>query len=320
MNALNTIKFFDEIRESKNVLVAGAGGGFDIYSGIPIIVNLINGGKNVIVGNLSFTSLSETTSKAEFPYCYSINSSDQDLSGRNYFPEKHLKAWLDRNSISIDVFAFERIGVISLKESYKYLKKKYQIDTVILVDGGTDSLMFGDEEGLGTPQEDMCSISAVYQIDFNKRILLCLGFGIDHYHGVSHYRFLENVSELSRIGGYWGLFQITAEMTESNMFIDAIQYANSRMIGMESIVANSIMNALNGNYGDYHFNERTRNSELWINLLMTIYWCFDLEKVAKKIKYLDLISKTKTIGEMNSIISKFRQDLDDFRLNKNIPI
>ena len=29
------------------------------------------------------------------------------------------------------------------------------IDTIILADGGTDSLMCGDEEELGTPTEDM---------------------------------------------------------------------------------------------------------------------------------------------------------------------
>lgn len=31
-------------------------------------------------------------------------------------------------------------------------------------DGGTDSLMFGNESGLGTPSEDMSSIAAVYDL------------------------------------------------------------------------------------------------------------------------------------------------------------
>ena len=33
------------------------------------------------------------------------------------------------------------------------------VDTLVLVDGGTDSLMRGDEEGLGTPHEDIASLA-----------------------------------------------------------------------------------------------------------------------------------------------------------------
>lgn len=39
-----------------------------------------------------------------------------------------------------------------------------EIDCVILVDGGTDSLMRGDEVELGTPTEDMSSIAAIHQL------------------------------------------------------------------------------------------------------------------------------------------------------------
>ncbi len=42
------------------------------------------------------------------------------------------------------------------------------IDCVILVDGGTDSLMRGDEKQLGTPTEDMTSIAAVSMLDSVK--------------------------------------------------------------------------------------------------------------------------------------------------------
>ena len=41
------------------------------------------------------------------------------------------------------------------------LIEQLQLDTIILVDGGTDSLMRGDEAKLGTPEEDMASIAAV---------------------------------------------------------------------------------------------------------------------------------------------------------------
>ena len=38
-------------------------------------------------------------------------------------------------------------------EVYEALVKELQVDAIILADGGTDSLMQGDEDGLGTPME-----------------------------------------------------------------------------------------------------------------------------------------------------------------------
>jgi len=302
------------------ILIAGAGGGFDIFCGIPLYFNLIQQGKKVIIANFSFTWFNETTSEKVFPYCYKIRNGDSDLSGRNYFPEKYLKLWFGLQGHDVDIYGFERIGVKPLRDAYKFLIKKHEIDTIILVDGGTDSLMFGDEEGLGTPQEDICSMAAVYQSGIKKQFLLSVGFGIDHYHGVSHFRFLENVAEIVKDGGYLGTFQITKEMNEAQKYIEAIEFVNQRMKGMESIVSNSIVSALEGNYGNYHKINRTNGSQLWINPLMTIYWCFELRKVVRKIKYYDLIKDVNTISEFNGKLSRFRTETKKFREKKQIPI
>lgn len=200
MFSLNTIPIFEKLNDSNRILIAGAGGGFDIYAGIPFILNLLEQGKEVVIGNFAFTALSQTTASEEFPFCYRIKSTDRDLSQRGYFPEKHLKQWMESRDIDVPVYAFEGVGVKPLREAYQYLIAQHEIDTVLLVDGGTDSLMFGDEEGLGTPVEDGCSMAAVFQTEIEKQYLVCLGFGVDHYHGVSHYRFLENLTELSREG------------------------------------------------------------------------------------------------------------------------
>jgi len=255
--SINQIPIFEELKESKTVLLAGAGGGFDIFSGIPLYFNLKRQGKKVILANFSFTWLSETTAEKVFPFCYKINGGDSDLSGRNYFPEKYLKLWLLLQGENVDIYGFEKTGVNPLRDAYKYLIKKHEIDTVVLVDGGTDSLMFGDEDGLGTPQEDVCSMAAVYRSGIKKQYLVSVGFGIDHFHGVSHFRFLENVAEIARDGGYLGMFQITKEMVEAEKYIEAIQFANEKMRGKESIVSNSIVSALEGEYGDHHRLSRT---------------------------------------------------------------
>lgn len=318
--SLHQISIFAALENSQNILLAGAGGGFDIFSGIPLYFSLKKQGKNVVLANLSFTWLEESTSQNVFPFCYKIRIGDSDLSGRNYFPERYLKLWLSLQGEHPHIYAFERIGVNPLREAYQYLIEKHAIDTVILIDGGTDSLMFGDEEGLGTPQEDICSMAAVYQTGISKQFLISVGFGVDHFHGVSHYRFLENVADLMKTGGYLGLFQMTKEMEESQKYLEAIQFANEKMRGMESIVSNSIASALEGEYGDHHTTRRTQGSLLWINPLMTIYWCFDLRKVVEKIKYYDWIKDVNTIGEFNGKLAGYQSSLSEFRRGWQLPI
>ncbi len=317
---INQIPIFDELESSESILLAGAGGGFDIYSGIPLYLNLIKQGKKVVLANFSFTWLNETSSEEVFPFCYKIRIGDSDFSGRNYFPERYLKVWLGLQGLNTDIYAFERTGVQPLKEAYKFIIKAHDIDTIILVDGGTDSLMFGDEDGLGTPQEDICSMAAVFNSGIEKQFLLSIGFGIDHFHGVSHFRFLQNVAEIAKDGGYLGMFQITKEMEEAAKYMEAVEFANEKMFGKESIVSNSIVSALEGEYGDHHRTKRTDKSVLWINPLMTIYWCFDLKAVVRKIKYYDLIKDVNTIGEFNTELSKYRDQLSELRSKKQIPI
>lgn len=320
MYTLNQIPIFQELENSQNILLVGAGGGFDIYAGIPFYLNLLKQGKNVILGNYSFTFLKGTSSQEEFPHCYRIKGEDRDISEGGYFPEKYLAQYLSTQGHDTTIYAFERSGVNAFREAYKYLIDKYKIDAIVLVDGGTDSLMFGDEEGLGTPIEDMISMSAVYQTGIEKQYLLNLGFGVDHYHGVSHFRFLENVATLSREGAYLGSFHLLPQMPEAQQYKDLLYFANEKMPDMESIVSNSIISALEGEYGDYHKTKRTKNSELWINPLMTIYWAFDLKAVVEKVAYYDYVKDTDSVREFMSGLRDYRMTLTKPRKSKGIPI
>ena len=320
MFALNQIPIFQKLEDSKNVLVAGAGGGFDIFSGIPLLSNLAAQGKKLILANYAFTRFEDTTSKQVFPFVYEVKAGDANVSDRDYFPEKYLKLWMSQNNFDQPVYGFNRCGIQPLKEAYEHLIEKHQIDAVVLVDGGTDSLMFGDEGGLGTPHEDMCSMSAVNQCDVKEKLLLAIGFGIDHFHGVSHFRFLENVAQVDRDGGFLGTFQVLKEMVEGRHFNSAVEFANQHMSHHQSIVANSVNSALQGDYGNVHATDRTRGSELWINPLMTIYWCFELEKVMARNKYYDRIKDTNTVGELNEALMEYRETVKSFREHVQIPI
>ena len=109
-------------------------------------------------------------------------------------------------------------------------------------------------------------------------------------------------------------------MTEAQQYIKAVEFANQQMKGMESIVSNSITSALANQYGNYHSTARTHGSELWINPLMSIYWCFDLRTVVKHLKYYDYVKNVQTIGEFNGKLAQYRSQVKDFKKKKQIPI
>src|SRR5262249_57245185 len=136
-------------------------------------------------------------------------------------------------------------------------------DTVVLVDGGTDSLMRGDEAGLGTPEEDIASIAAVDDLEVPRKYLVCLGFGVDAFHGVCHTHALEAVAELTRDGAFLGALSLTREMPEVRRYMEAAQAVCEAMPDCPSIVWASILSALEGHYGRHHRTARTRGSTLW---------------------------------------------------------
>jgi len=142
---------------------------------------------------------------------------------------------------------------------------------------GADSLMRGDEPDLGTPQEDIASIAAVDMLEVERRFLVCLGFGVDTFHGVSHGCVLENVAALAKKGAFLGAFSLLAGAEEVGLCRQAAEFTFSRMPDHVSIVSSSILSAIAGEFGDYHATQRTEGSELWINPLMGMYWAFSAE-------------------------------------------
>jgi len=318
--SLSQIPLFEKLQTSQSILIAGAGGGFDVYAGVPLYVALKNQGKNVYLANLSFTELSLTKGEIIFPNCWKINAQCAEL---DYFPEKYLCEWLNvfYSQSDSSVFAFKRTGVLPLKKAYQNLAKKLELDTIILVDGGTDSLLFGDEETLGTPTEDSSSIMAVSELEgVPNKLLVALGFGIDHFHGVYHHQVLENISKLSQFNDYLGCFSLLYNSTEGKAFSSLVDYSNTRTKWyLTSIVNNSINSALKGFYGNHHATQKTEGSELWINPFMSIYWAFELNGIYQNLLYKDFIRNSMTMADIKSGIEAFRSTISP-KTAKNIPL
>lgn len=315
------LPFFKELEKSKNVLLAGAGGGFDIFSGLPLYFALEAAGKQVHLANLSFSFLppSQITKETRLSPSLLKVTADTPLY-TDYFPEKFLSQWFREQGKEIPVYCFERTGVKPLLASYNTLVENLALDTIILIDGGTDSLMRGDEIGLGTPQEDTASIVAVNEVAVEHKMLACLGFGVDYFHGVCHAHFLEAAAELTRNHGYMGMFSILEEMREVQLYRMATEAVFRSMPQDISIVSSSIISAIEGNYGNHHKTARTRNSKLWINPLMPVYWCFKLQAVAERLLYRDALKSTETFDDASGVIKEFRIACQNIRPREDIPV
>jgi hypothetical protein len=310
------IPFFDALSEARNVLIAGCGGGFDIYSGLPLHAYLTSIGKNVQLANLSFARLAESGCKSIEGKAWVVDAAAREL---DYFPERYLVEWFARQGKDISVIGFEKTGVLPLEAAYRAVITRFGIDTVILVDGGTDSIIKGDEPGLGTVVEDATSLVAVNEQDVPRKLIACLGFGIDHFHGVSHYSFLENTAELMRWGAFKGCCSLTIDMPETQSFLAAVEYANMRQPAHRSIVSNSIASAIRGEFGDYHATDRTGSAELFVNPLMTLLWFYEIPALARWIGFYDAIRYTTTTYDVWDAIHRFREQLD-LRSRKQIPL
>lgn len=312
------LPFFAELEKSRRVLIAGAGGGFDIYAGLPLFFHLRAMGKEVHLANLSFTNFYGVATPGPLD---SLNIVDAETSGSTrYFPELHLARWLESEGVGTSIYCIHRDGATQVRAAYEWITATIRPDTVVLVDGGTDILMRGDEIGLGTPQEDIASLAAVDSLTgIERKLIACLGFGVDTHHGVCHALFLENVAALIADGGFLGSWSLMREMHEFQLYEAACDYAQARHADRESIVNTSIIASGNGWFGDRHPTKRTEGSNLFLNPLMTQYWTFDLGKVAQRNLYLDQIRDADSYSALSLRIETFRAKLQRERPWVEIP-
>jgi Protein of unknown function (DUF1152) len=82
---------------------------------------------------------------------------DEQSNEIPYFPERWLAEWLAARGQACPIYAFAKSGVRPLSAAYRLIMERHDIDLILLVDAGTDSIIFGDEPGLGTLVEDAVS-------------------------------------------------------------------------------------------------------------------------------------------------------------------
>ncbi|MFF2551098.1 DUF1152 domain-containing protein [Nocardia sp. NPDC058058] len=292
---------FTRLRDASSVLIAGAGGGFDIYGGLPLAVALTGLGKRVHLANLSFSDLRQTP--LEDWLLPGVAAITPETPGNDdYFPERTLARWLASTGREPLVYAFPKSGVRPLRAAYAELIAHLGVDALVLVDGGTDILLRGDEAGLGTPQEDMTSLAAVASFDNLTRLVVSVGFGIDAYHGVCHAHVLENLAALQRQNAFLGALSIPPDSPEGAAYFAAVVHALRETPLRPTVVHSQIASALRGEFGDVHATDRTAGSELFVNPLMAMYLTVDLPALADTVEYLPLLEPTEHAYQVAMLI------------------
>ncbi|MEV5836793.1 DUF1152 domain-containing protein [Nocardia sp. NPDC052112] len=249
---------FTRLDGCSSVLIAGAGGGFDVYAGLPLAFTLRDAGVAVHFANLSFARLDRLGADAWLNEYVAAITPDALGPPDTYFPERALARWFALQNEPSTVFAFPRVGVVGLRAGYEILVERLGVDAIVLVDGGTDILLRGDEYLLGTPQEDAASLAAVAGIDYVPvRLVASIGFGIDAHHGVDHVHVLENIAELDARGAYLGAFSISSRSTEAQRYRAAVEHAADLTPKRPSLVNDQIAAALSGQHGNVPIRGRS---------------------------------------------------------------
>src|SRR5258708_37571114 len=148
----------ERLGNPRRVLLAGCGGGYDVLGGVPLPDALRAAAIDVELASLSFcylNGLDRARQDRELPNLYAVGG--DAATERAYCPEAWLARWLGDDRV---VWSFDKTGVRPLARAYRALVERLAIDAIVLVDGGIDAVLRGDETSLGTPSEDLASLAA----------------------------------------------------------------------------------------------------------------------------------------------------------------
>jgi hypothetical protein len=298
------LPILEHVAECKNILIAGMGGGFDVFCGLPIYFELQDAGYQVHLANFSFADIQSLKHGIRLSDTLVGVSADHEKT-YVYFPEYHLVHWFKQErKQDVTIWCFHKTGAKPLADNYRLLIDKLNIDCIVLVDGGVDSLMRGDEAGLGTVLEDSISLIAIgEQKHIQHKLVAAVAFGAEQ--DIAYTHVLENIASLSKDGALLGTCSLTQQMSAYQRYEQAVTYVHEQPLQDTSVINASIISSVRGEYGDYHLTDKTRNSTLWINPFMSIYWFFEHETLARHNQFYEVLRNTEQITDAYQAIMRF---------------
>ncbi|MBN2358937.1 MAG: DUF1152 domain-containing protein [Deltaproteobacteria bacterium] len=293
------------LADATRILLAGCGGGYDVFGGVPLAVDLLDRGKQVFFASSSFcylNGLAGASQHREAPNLYAVPGGAATVS--TYCPEAWLARWLEQQlGYTEPVWAFDKTGVQPLLAAYRLLVRQHALDAVVLVDGGVDSLLRGDESSLGTPAEDLASIAAVEQLEVGTKVLACFALGAEIRDGICHAQVFERIGELTRLGGFLGASALVGTGRSGALYREAVEFAFANQEGQRRSHINKVVcAAMNGEAG-------SRGAHIWLSPLMNLFWFFDATVVAQSSMLVPHVRDTESIWDVSARIEGVRKDL-----------
>lgn len=291
----------DRLGSPRRVLLAGCGGGYDVLGAIPLVHELRRRGIAVELASLSFSYLNglEAAQDPELPNLYAVDA--RAATERAYCPEAWLARWLDEAGGAHVVWSFDKTGVRPLARAYRALVQRLSIDAVVLIDGGIDALLRGDETSLGTPSEDLASLAAATALDAIPIAMACVGMNAELRDGIAHAQVFERIAELSRADAYWGASALVPGTPAADAYVRAVEYVFAgQMHQKRSHVHSVITRALAGEFG-------APAPHVWLSPLSSMYWFFDARAVAATHLFLDELRATDSIWEVAARVEAARK-------------
>ena len=302
-------------------MLCGCGGGFDFVHSLTLYPELLRLGKTVVIGSYSFGDPNKIADAVDvFGDGGAIAKRVTATSTPTpyYGPEVHVCSFLDvryPSSAPHFVYAYyaRSFTVPRLTRLYQQFIDTHAVDAIVLVDGGSDSIMAGDEEGLGDPIEDAVSVATVASLPGLKaRVLISIGLGADRFNHVSDAASLRAIAELTRMGGFLGAVSLEPEAAGSRFYRDCLAHIFERQ-GFRSVLAGTIASAIEGCFGldevPLVLQRRVDPGQLFLWPLMAVLWGFDVETVARRSLIAKWIRDCETVPDCQAALEAARSNL-----------
>ncbi len=295
MRAILTSPILDTLTSQSQVLLAGCGGGYDILGAIPLMVELEAAGHTVHLGSLTFSNVDALVG-VESNGCGVFTVGAEAAIESVYCPEAWLAAWASARGKPRVIHTWFKSGVQGLLTHFEYLRSTLNLDAVILIDGGIDAILKGNETSLGTPAEDLASVAAVRACGIPHRLIACLGLGAELRDGIPHAQVFERISEITRQGGYLGSSGLIQDSEPGRAYREAVEFVFSHQQRVHrSHVHEVVLRAMAGEFG-------ALAPDVWLSPLLNMFWFFELDVVADTHLFLEHLTHTRTIGEITMLV------------------
>jgi len=272
-----------------NILIVGAGGGSDVLCGLPLYYTLLKQGKKPHLANLSHTDfkiINEHSDPIVLDSCL-IGVNHIIKTPSKNFVEGYLSQFFKvATNQDVTVWMFNRTYVQELKRAFQRLIAHLNIEAIILVDGGVDSIMQGDEgKSILTNKfiDTTLLLSTLQEIKLVNNTFAVSCLDLSNNSQIVNKR----ISEISLYGGFYGGCIIANYMTSFDLMKSANEHliANNNILKDVKLIVNKVDNTLE----DDNENSFGIISYLFYNPEALVYKNILADKIKISQTYFDIV-------------------------------